>query len=201
MLRRLEHQRTAGAKRRGDLRRSLQQRVIPRHDPDHDTNRLIADPRQDAGLFERQDGALLLIGKARIIMIILRRVAKLDLHLGEQLAVVAHFDIGETVGIVSQQFGKAPQHRAALAGRNRRPGLIARWPSSLPTIFDLVSRRGVTTGGARYANLLDTERRLAEMDALDIDMQVLSLTSPGVQMLPSTAPTPWRPSPTIASPR
>lgn len=31
-------------------------------------------------------------------------------------------------------------------------------------------------------NLLDTERRLAEMDSLGIDMQLLSLTSPGVQI-------------------
>lgn len=32
-------------------------------------------------------------------------------------------------------------------------------------------------------NLLDTERRLAEMDRLGIDMHVLSLTSPGVQLM------------------
>ncbi len=33
-------------------------------------------------------------------------------------------------------------------------------------------------------NLFDTDRRLAEMDKLGIDMHVLSLTSPGVQLLP-----------------
>ena len=32
-------------------------------------------------------------------------------------------------------------------------------------------------------NMFDTERRLEEMDRLNIDMQVLSLTSPGVQLL------------------
>ena len=76
--------------------------------------------------------------------------------------------------IATEEAWSIPEHMEAMTA-------LAQQPSDN---LDLVSRRGVTTGGARYANLLDTERRLAEMDALDIDMQVLSLTSPGVQMLP-----------------
>ena len=60
-----------------------------------------------------------------------------------------------------------------------------------PEFFDIAGRelknRAETVGG-RYANLIERlcdvdAKRLAEMDAAGIDMQVLSLTSPGVEQL------------------
>ncbi|MFZ2067972.1 MAG: amidohydrolase family protein [Xanthobacteraceae bacterium] len=60
-----------------------------------------------------------------------------------------------------------------------------------PGFFDIAGRelkhRAETVGG-RYANLIERlcdvdSKRLAEMDAAGIDMQVLSLTSPGVEQL------------------
>lgn len=51
--------------------------------------------------------------------------------------------------------------------------------------LDLISRRGVPTDGPLYRALIDDEERLRQMDELGIDMHVLSLTSPGVQMLPA----------------
>ena len=60
-----------------------------------------------------------------------------------------------------------------------------------PGFFDTAGRelknRAETVGG-RYANLIERlcdidAKRLAEMDAAGIDMQVLSLTSPGVEQL------------------
>ncbi len=49
--------------------------------------------------------------------------------------------------------------------------------------LDVVNVRLLGHGkGPIAANLLDTKRRLAEMDRLGIDMHLLSLTSPGVQL-------------------
>lgn len=52
--------------------------------------------------------------------------------------------------------------------------------------LDVVNVRLLGHGkGPIAANLLDTKRRLAEMDRLGIDMHLLSLTSPGVQLFES----------------
>ncbi len=65
---------------------------------------------------------------------------------------------------------------------------------AMPEFFDGPGRgmkhRAETVGG-RYANLIERlcdigAKRLAEMDAAGIDMQVLSLTSPGVEQLEAT---------------
>src|SRR5579883_2453909 len=53
-----------------------------------------------------------------------------------------------------------------------------------------LKNRAETVGG-RYANLIARlcdvgDKRLAEMDAAGIDMQVLSLTAPGVEQLEAT---------------
>jgi len=62
-----------------------------------------------------------------------------------------------------------------------------------PGFFDIagaeLKNRAETVGG-RYANLIERlcdvdAKRLAEMDAAGIDMQVLSLTAPGVEQLPA----------------
>jgi uncharacterized protein len=62
---------------------------------------------------------------------------------------------------------------------------------AMPGFFDIAGRelkhRAETVGG-RYANLIERlcdldSGRLAEMDAAGIDMQVLSLTAPGVEQL------------------
>jgi 5-carboxyvanillate decarboxylase len=47
---------------------------------------------------------------------------------------------------------------------------------------EVINRAGSRAQEPLWVNMLDTERRLAEMDRLGIDMQVLSLTSPGVQL-------------------
>jgi 5-carboxyvanillate decarboxylase len=50
---------------------------------------------------------------------------------------------------------------------------------------ELINRAGSRATEALWVNMLDTERRLAEMDRLGIDMHLLSLTSPGVQLFKS----------------
>jgi predicted TIM-barrel fold metal-dependent hydrolase len=47
---------------------------------------------------------------------------------------------------------------------------------------EVINRAGSRAQEPLWVNMLDTDRRLAEMDRLGIDMQVLSLTSPGVQL-------------------
>jgi 2,3-dihydroxybenzoate decarboxylase/5-carboxyvanillate decarboxylase len=47
---------------------------------------------------------------------------------------------------------------------------------------EVINRAGSRSQEPLWVNMLDTERRLAEMDRLGIDMHVLSLTSPGVQL-------------------
>ena len=62
---------------------------------------------------------------------------------------------------------------------------ISRYPGNSA---DLLLMRGVYDGEPGYGNmnfldgLLDDERRLKEMDEFGVDMQVLALTAPGVQM-------------------
>lgn len=47
---------------------------------------------------------------------------------------------------------------------------------------EVINPAGSRASEPLYVNLLDTRRRLEEMDRLDIAMQVLSLTAPGVQL-------------------
>jgi 2,3-dihydroxybenzoate decarboxylase/5-carboxyvanillate decarboxylase len=76
--------------------------------------------------------------------------------------------------IATEEAWTIPEHRAALAmiGESAWPNLDA----------EATSPNMANSSEPISLNLLDTRRRLAEMDRLGIDMQVLSLTSPGVQL-------------------
>ena len=77
-----------------------------------------------------------------------------------------------------------------------------------PKFFDgparFVKERAEKMGG-RYAQVMDRlcdlgAKRLGEMDAAGIDMQVLSLSAPGVEQMDSADALRWRAKPTITSP-
>jgi len=95
----------------------------------------------------------------------------------------------------------APQAAQAASGkgataRHRRIAIEEAW--SIPEHLDalaalatgewdnldvqMIDTAGSKSQGATSKNLMDTEARLAEMDRLGVDMQILSLTSPGVQL-------------------
>ncbi len=83
------------------------------------------------------------------------------------------------------------------AGKHRRIAVEEAW--SIPEHLDAqaalasgnwhnLDAEAIDPAGSRSTvglavDLMDTDRRLAEMDRLDVDMQLLSLTSPGVQLL------------------
>ena len=70
-----------------------------------------SQPREveDAGLVDRDDAALDLVGQAAEVMVPLRHVAQLHPHLVDQLAVVAGLDLGEIFGLAGQEIGEAAQ--------------------------------------------------------------------------------------------
>jgi 2,3-dihydroxybenzoate decarboxylase/5-carboxyvanillate decarboxylase len=79
--------------------------------------------------------------------------------------------------IATEEAWTIPEHRAALAmiGESAWANLDA----------EVTSANMANSSEPISVNLLDTRRRLAEMDRLGIDMQVLSLTPPGVQLFRS----------------
>jgi 2,3-dihydroxybenzoate decarboxylase/5-carboxyvanillate decarboxylase len=76
--------------------------------------------------------------------------------------------------IATEEAWTIPEHLDALA-----PLSQGTWRN---LDVEVINPAGSRATEPLYANLLDTQRRLAEMDRLGIDMQVLSLTSPGVQL-------------------
>ena len=92
---------------------------------------------------------------------------------GAQTGVVAQPAVRHR-RIATEEAWTIPEHLdalAALAGSNWRNLDV-----------EVINPAGSRATEALWVNMLDTDRRLAEMDRLGIDMHVLSLTSPGVQL-------------------
>ena len=56
------------------------------------------------------------VGEAAIVIEPFRHVLGLRAHLGDQLAVVAHFDLAEIFGVLFDQAADAAHHLAACGG-------------------------------------------------------------------------------------
>ena len=97
-----------------------QQRRIPRRDRRDDAERLAAREVEHVGLVDRDDAALDLVGEPTEVAIPLRQVAHLRRHLGQQLAVVAHLDIGERLRVLGDEIGQAEQQLSARGRRSAR---------------------------------------------------------------------------------
>lgn len=83
--------------------------------------------------------------------------------------------------IATEEAWSFPEHLDALAGIGR-------------ALWNNLDAENINLEGSASANrivrgLLDIDRRIAEMDRLGVDMQVLGLTSPGVQMFRAEAAT------------
>ena len=100
------------------------QRRVPRRDGGHHAQRLVAREVEIALLVERDDRALDLVGQAAEVVVPLRHVVELGRHLGEQLAVVAHLDLGQVLGVLRHQVAQLAQQRAALGRRHLRPRAV-----------------------------------------------------------------------------
>ena len=119
---RLPDDRVACGERRRELPCGEHQRRIPRRDRRHDPERLFAREVDHAGLVDRNDPPLDLVRKAAEIVEPLRNVAQLRPHLGDQLAVVARFDLSQPIGFDGDQVGELAQKRAARRRADLGPG-------------------------------------------------------------------------------
>ena len=86
-----------------------------------DAQRLFAREVEDAGLVDRNHAAFDLVGQAAEIVEPLRDVVELAAHLGDQLAVVGGFDLGEPLGFGRDQVAELAQQRAARGGGELAP--------------------------------------------------------------------------------
>ena len=117
-FRRLDDDRVAGGERGRQLPRGQQQRRVPRHDRRDDAERLVARVVERVGLVGRQHRAFDLVGEAAEVVVPLRHVRGLRAHLGDELAVVAHLDLGELPRVRRDQVAELAQQRAALRSRS-----------------------------------------------------------------------------------
>ena len=125
-LRRLDHRRAAGGERRRELPARQRQRRVPRRDDRDDALRLVARVGEHALLVGRDDGALHLVGEARVVAEVVAHVADLGDDFGGELAVVALLDLGQARRVGDDEIAEPPQHAAALGRRQRRPGAGSR---------------------------------------------------------------------------
>jgi ParB family chromosome partitioning protein len=127
-LRRLDHHGIAGSERRRELPGQQQQRRVPRDDHAAHAERFVQRVGEGVGLVDRQHRALDLVGKAAEIVVPLRRVAQLQAHLGDQLAVVADLDPGEPLGVLRDEVAEPAQQVPALGRIQRRPVAVLEGP-------------------------------------------------------------------------
>lgn len=110
--------------------------------------------------------------------------------------------VAGSVGLVASAAGVASQTQAKPAAaikspRHRRIATEEAWsfPEHLDALaalaqgnwhnldVEVVNPAGSKATEPLYVNLMDTQGRLREMDRLGVDVQILSLTAPGVQLL------------------
>jgi hypothetical protein len=74
-----------------------------------------------AGLIDRDHRAFDFVRQAGVVIVPLGQVLGLGVHLGDQLAVVAHLDLSQAVGILDQEVGQLADHVPALGRGHGRP--------------------------------------------------------------------------------
>jgi hypothetical protein len=70
---------------------------------------------------DRHHGALNLVGETGVVIEPLRHVFRLRDHLGNELAVVAHLDFAEVLGVLLDQLGDPAHDLGARSRRHLRP--------------------------------------------------------------------------------
>ena len=120
-LGRLDHHRAARRQRRRQLPADQHQRRVPRRDERAHADRLLEDVGEVVGPVGRHHGTLNLVGEPAVVIEPLGQVLGLRRHLRDQLAVVAHLDLRQVLGVLLDQAGDAAQHLAARRSASCRP--------------------------------------------------------------------------------
>ncbi len=97
------------------------QRRVPRRDERAYADRLVQDVGEVVGPVDGHHCALNLIGEATVVVEPLGHVLGLRTHLGDELAVVAHLDLPQMIGVLFDQLGDAAHDLAARGRRHLRP--------------------------------------------------------------------------------
>ena len=119
-----DHHRAAGRQRRRQLPGRQHQGRVPWRDERTHADRLFEDVGEVIGPIDRHHRALDFIRQAAVVVEPLRHVLGLRHHLRDQLAVVAHFDLAQVVGMFFDELSDAPHHLAARRRCHLRP-----WPA------------------------------------------------------------------------
>ena len=98
-----------------------QKRRIPGRQRRNDTDRFMRRVGEGLRLIDRYEPALELVDQTTEIPPPFRMVAQLSQHLGHQLAVVPHLDLGETLGIRGDEIAELAHGLAACRRRHLRP--------------------------------------------------------------------------------
>ena len=117
----LEDEGVAGGDGRGDLPRSLQQRVVPRGDERTDADGLMHDLRSHGVGAGVDDATGIVCGELAEVVEAVRDVVHVDLRFDEALTGVQGLGLREFVLALTQHSGELQQQVAAFAGGNRRP--------------------------------------------------------------------------------
>jgi hypothetical protein len=141
ILRRFPDHRIAGGQRRRQLPCRQHQRRIPRRDCGDHAKRLFQRVVEHAGLIDRDDPALDLVGQATEVSEPLRHVIELHPHFADQLAVVAGLKPGQVFGFLGQQIGEAAQQQPTLRRRHRPPLTLKSHLGGFHRVGDIVGRR------------------------------------------------------------
>jgi hypothetical protein len=120
-LRWLDHHRAARGECWRDLPCGEQQGRVPRCNRGNYTEWFVARKVEKALFIERNHAAFDLVRQTAEVIEPLRDVVQLSRHFGKQLAVVAHFDCCELVGVACDQVAQAAQQLPALCRAQLRP--------------------------------------------------------------------------------
>ncbi len=143
-FRRLDDDGATGGERGGAFPGDEQQRRIPGGQRRDDADRLMRGVGKGLRLVDRHQAAFELVDEPAEIPPPLRMIAQLPQHLGHQLAVVAHLDLGETLRVRGDEIAELAHDLAPRGRRHLRP-----WAAPHRLIGGLHGLVGIGLRGAR----------------------------------------------------
>ena len=177
VLRGLEHHGVAGRESGSELPCDQHQRGVPRDDADAHPERLVPGEREGR-LVGVHDRPLDLVREPGVVVVDARDVAKLGGHLAQQLAVVAHLQLAEALGVLGHEVREAAHERTAL--RRVHPAPLRGLERPLGRLHGAVRILRVASrherprpGGVGVVALEILARRRLDELAVDVHVQLL----------------------------